>query len=267
VFLLTTVRYWGSLITAGLVVSSVLQPSGSESLAEALERNERVCINGWVRDSLVEKSMPPARSESWSQDHLPRIIVPLEERRQAPDTLAGSLELMDDGVCQHTLAELESFKYVLARTGEEHCDKGAIGNPTMTPFSVAFPVRTDLEPIISAMMLNSRERYTASWDQAEAALGLKCSARLSEKNQGSGSGGGGIQRFKVKHISTELFILVLAGFISLMLAYHFPDTPEELGHSLARAVLPGRKKPQGSGSRLQSAKRPNIDDDDDGGGD
>lgn len=59
---------------------------------------------------------------------------------------------MNSGVCKHSVLSYDMFKYSIAMT-PEHCDKGAIGGPVIPPKHVAFPVRSELEPVISSLML------------------------------------------------------------------------------------------------------------------
>jgi hypothetical protein len=125
------------------------------------------------------------------------------------DTTGGILDAMDGGVCKHAVANFDMFKYVIAMESK-HCDKGAIGGSVISPKHIAFPVRSDLEPIISALSLLETSAYAANLAASEKSLGLSCSPLLEDVNGENGDSGdsqSSVPVYRIKHLSSELLVV------------------------------------------------------------
>ena len=68
VFIMIVTQFWNSLITTGLVVESASHVIGAQSLKEASERGDSICVQDLLATELQEKRLKPSTMNSWNPD-------------------------------------------------------------------------------------------------------------------------------------------------------------------------------------------------------
>ena len=178
-FLMLATQYWGSIITAGIVVNSQVTHAGPKSLEEASRLRHSVCAPGWIGDEIVKGTLYPEPTSKWNPSVVSSVVVPNSKLKD--NTMMGSLNAMDAGECKHTVGNFDMFKHSIA-TKHMHCDKGIIGGQVIVPAQVSFPVRAELEPVISALVLRVTTDYQKNMEKEEIAMGLSCDPTLEGKD-------------------------------------------------------------------------------------
>ena len=72
---------------------------------------------------------------------------------------------------------MEQFKYILS-TQPAQCNKGLVGGPVDKEVDVAFPVRSNMEPLVSALIFKELSVLQELLREAEAAMESPGSRRV-----------------------------------------------------------------------------------------
>jgi hypothetical protein len=144
-FALIATTFWSSAVVSQMVASTFSKLSSVSSLVEVQQRNRRICSAKALLDGLKAQTvLPNPAAPKWSPDAVSELVV---------DGVSsiGSLHGMDTGLCSHAVLGRSQIEMVLA-INKTQCNKGAIGSSIQPAEKVAFPVRNEIEPILSFMI-------------------------------------------------------------------------------------------------------------------
>eukprot|EP00241_Pyramimonas_parkeae_P017332 CAMPEP_0114309762 /NCGR_PEP_ID=MMETSP0059-20121206/18830_1 /TAXON_ID=36894 /ORGANISM="Pyramimonas parkeae, Strain CCMP726" /LENGTH=672 /DNA_ID=CAMNT_0001433623 /DNA_START=98 /DNA_END=2116 /DNA_ORIENTATION=- len=224
-FMLIVVQFWNSLITTGLVVETVNVVSGSQNLAQASDAGERVCVHGWLGEDMRNKKVFPSISNSWDRSKVAASIVQGKDRGGLDDSLQGSLRAMDEGYCQHMVVDLDSFTYSLA-LDRKHCNKGVIGAGVSRDIPIAFPIRKDKLPQVSAWLTSKSEEYATMLQQEYASLNLECDPFFMKRYSSADSPPSmRPARWQIQNMTTEFLIVLISSVVAIAVSHFAPWVP------------------------------------------
>jgi len=223
IFVLLTKQFWGSLITTELVFMSVSGSSAVTNLNDATFQGHRICISeDQYAVDIRSGEMVPNPSSRWDTDKVASMLIGEDDRgANSMDTL-GSLKTIDDGICMHSIEDLNSFRHAVS-VDNSHCNKGVTGSPVSVDTPIAYPVRKEYIPQMSLWIAQHQELYQSLLQTQVDSLRIPCEVFLDQRANTADELGMGVEQWQVQQMATEFTILLFCCIAGVLVSFWYPE--------------------------------------------